>query len=91
MKSTTNKLITVATVLVLGAHASASLAQPPAHTPANNARHAQNAGGGQDIQGARSPEKNQANNAYKHAMNNGKPLPNKPQKPQKPQRPQKTQ
>ncbi len=91
MKSIKTQLIAFATVLVLGAQATAALAQTPAHTPENNKRHAQNAGGGQDIQGARSPEKNQANNAYKHAMNNGKPLPNKPQKPQKPQRPQKTQ
>lgn len=61
------------------------------HTRKNNALHAQNAGGGQGTPGARSPEKTPANNAYKHAMNNGKPLPNKPQKPQKPQRPQKAQ
>ncbi len=91
MKSIKTQLISFATVLVLGAQATAALAQTPAHTPENNKRHAQSVGGGQGTNGARSPEKNPANNAYKHAMNNGKPLPNKPQKPQKPQRPQKAQ
>ncbi len=45
MKSITKKLITVATVLVLGAHASAALSKSPANTPGNNYRHAQTVGG----------------------------------------------
>ncbi len=90
MKSIKAKLISVAAVLAFSAHATAALAQTPAHTPENNTRHAQEAGGGQGTHGARSPEKNQANNAYKQAIKNGTPA-NKPQKPQKPKRPQKAQ
>ena len=56
MKSIKAKLISVAAVLAFGAHATAALAQAPAHTPENNTRHAQEAGGGQGTHGARSPE-----------------------------------
>lgn len=91
MKSIKSKLISVAAVLAFGAHATAALAQTPAHTPENNTRHAQEAGGGQGTHGVRSPEKNQANNAYKQAIKNGQTPANKPQKPQKPKRPQKSQ
>lgn len=91
MKSIKSKLISVAAVLAFGAHATAALAQTPAHTPENNTRHAQEAGGGQGTHGARSPEKNQANNAYKQAIKNGQTPANQPQKPQKPKRPQKDQ
>jgi hypothetical protein len=111
MKSIKSQLIAIATVVLLGAHATAALAQSPAHTPNNNNRHAQTvggdgaplhtkknntrqaqeAGGGQGTHGARSPEKNQANNAYKYALKNGQTPSNKPQKPQKPKRPQQAQ
>jgi Spy/CpxP family protein refolding chaperone len=91
MKFIKAKLISVAALLAFGAYATAALAQTPAHTPANNTRHAQEAGGGQGTHGARSPEKNQANNAYKQAIKNGHTSANKPQKPQKPKRPQKAQ
>jgi len=63
----------------------------PLHTGKNNTRHAQEAGGGQGSNGARSPQKNQANNAYKQALSNGQTPSNKPQKPQKPMRPQQAQ
>jgi hypothetical protein len=76
-------------VLICAGQAATVLAATPAHTPANNARHANNAdrggpGGGE----ARTPRHTPENNAYKHAQNNGKPLPAKPQRPQKPARPQ---
>lgn len=91
MKSIKSQLIQFAAVLVLGVQVTAAFAQTPAQTPANNTRHAQEAGGGQGTHGVRSPEKNQANNAYKQAIKNGQTPANKPQKPQKPKRPQRAQ
>ncbi len=45
MKSIKTQLISVSTVLVLAAQVSTAFAQTPAHTPANNNRHAQSIGG----------------------------------------------
>ena len=91
MESITAKLLSVVAVFAFGAHTTVALAQTPAHTPSNNTRHAQEAGGGQGTHGARSPAKNEANNAYKKAIEKGLTPANKPKKPQKPKRPQKDQ
>lgn len=79
-------------IALCATQATVAVAATPSHTPANNARHANmadraNVGAGE----ARTPRHTPENNAYKHAQDNGKPLPMKPQKPQKPQRPAKAQ
>lgn len=88
MKSIKTQLISVATVLVLGAHASTALAQAPVHMPSNNNRHAQSVGGdGAPLHTAKnnirytqsvgagvtkSPSMNRKNNVLKQVMKNGK-------------------
>ena len=79
-------------ITLCATQAAVAVAATPDHSPANNARHANMSDKAKGGNGeARTPRHTPENNAYKHAQNNGKPLPAKPQKPQKPQRPAKAQ
>ena len=79
-------------IMLCTTQAAVAVAATPNHNPGNNARHANMTDKANGSNGeARTPRHTPENNAYKHAQNNGKPLPAKPQKPQKPQRPAKAQ
>jgi hypothetical protein len=86
MKMNTKQLLLAITLCAT--QVAVAVAATPNHTPANNARHANMADRGNGGGEARTPRHTPENNAYKHAQNNGQPLPAKPQKPQRPAKPQ---